>query len=91
MELAMTDKEYITMMQGDRLSREWPGTFDRGPDRLLPKLAIAAFLGLGLAVIGSAGDVPTQEAAVEAVVTPFTAGPPSIVVEGREIRSLAAK
>ena len=87
----MTDKEYITMMQGDRLSREWPGTFDRSPDRLLPKLAVAAFIGLGLAVIGSATDVPTQQAAIEALETPFTAGPPAIVIEGREIRSLAAK
>jgi len=82
----MSEKQRITSAQGDRLAREVPGTLIPDGERLLPKLAVALFLGLGLAVVGTATDEGTKHAAVERL-EPLGAGqPPAIVVD----RNLAA-
>lgn len=77
----MSKQARISSTQGDRLSREVPGGLVPDSGRLLPKLAVAVFLGLGLAIIGTVTDESTKETVI-GELEPLGAGqPPAIIVD----------
>ena len=85
----MAQRNDLAEIQDDRLAREFPGTLDSSGGRLVPKLAVAAVLGVLLAVIGGLTADGAGQPGPERLETPAAAGPPAIVLDGQPRRAVA--
>jgi hypothetical protein len=85
----MTDRKHLSTRQDDRLGREFPDTLHPSGDGLLGKLAVAAVLGVVLAVAGGLTSERPPERVLQEAELPATAAPPApseIVTDGQSRR-----